>query len=326
MTVLFDSVLVKWQGSIVFGLRAHGATGACSEESQHDGEGTRDPPSPPPDTTPHSHHQHHHLLVLTAHSSPHPAKQTLSFPFYIGENWGSGIHSICPWFYNLHEGKLIPQIHAVFTPHCLPKLLSKGLLGDLGTPKFWSAPYPLPRIWSLCFCYTLLSLFQLDPTSASLCQTRPSWWMTLIFPLVGNGCCLEDFWSSPIYNLTLSPRTVLAWTTSVTLPHFGLGLCSCDHPICTTGRPLWGQGGFWAGQPGLGPRWEVARSSLERHRGSGPRPSESLEQKSSSAWGRSTGFGGWLDIRTEGEVEVDDNTQCGARETGQMITKLRSVT
>ena len=33
-----------------------------------------------------------------------------------------------------------------------------------------------------------------------------------------------------------------------------------------------------------------------------------------------------MDIETEGEVEVGDNTQFGARETGQMITKLRSVT
>lgn len=33
-----------------------------------------------------------------------------------------------------------------------------------------------------------------------------------------------------------------------------------------------------------------------------------------------------MDVETEGEVDVDDNTQFGARETGQMITKLRSVT
>lgn len=89
---------------------------------------------------PHSHHQHHHLLVLTAHSSPHPTKQTLSFPFYIGGTRGSGINTICPWFYNSHEGKLIPQIHALFTPHCLPNLPSKGLLGIWGPLSFGRPP------------------------------------------------------------------------------------------------------------------------------------------------------------------------------------------
>lgn len=77
--------------------------------------------------------------------------------------------------------------------------------------------------------------------------------MTLTFPSVGKGCCLEDFWSSPIYDLTLSPRTMLTWTTSVTLPHFGPGLCSCDNPVCTAGRPLWGQVASGLGSQGLGP-------------------------------------------------------------------------
>ena len=94
MTVLFDSVLVKWQGSIVLDLRAHGATGACQRRASMMVKGLESSPQPP--TTLHSRHQHHHLLVLTAHSSPHPTKQTLSFPFDIGGNRGSGINAVCP--------------------------------------------------------------------------------------------------------------------------------------------------------------------------------------------------------------------------------------
>lgn len=136
-----------------------GATGACSEENQHDGEGTRDPPSTHrshcafPSSTPPSASSYSSFFTT-------PYTADIIIPIYTGGTRGSGIHAICPWFYNLHEGKLIPKVHALFTPHCLPNLPSKGLLGDLGTPKFWSAPYPhqgsghfVPVILS-CLCFS----------------------------------------------------------------------------------------------------------------------------------------------------------------------------
>lgn len=87
-----------------------------------------------------------------------PYTADIIIPIYTGGTRGSGIHAICPWFYNLHEGKLIPKVHALFTPHCLPNLPSKGLLGDLGTPGFGRPPILTKDLVTLFLLYSPVSV------------------------------------------------------------------------------------------------------------------------------------------------------------------------
>lgn len=59
--------------------------------------------------------------------------------------------------------------------------------------------------------------------------------MTLTSTFAKKGCCLEDSWPHPIY-----PQGTVGLDCFCYLSSLGPGLCSYDHPICPTGRQLWG--------------------------------------------------------------------------------------